>query len=443
MCDLSQFPEKTDFYKFYKSAGFFKEGKSIYTPVPFTPDGDSFDKFSEKAKKTMNMLHPNMNAPFHTLFILPLEGLPFGVAFGVWSIFSLCLSLAAAGLIAYSRPFNDYKKLKSGFINRQGSVEDTSTSVETGNLSDERIISPGKKLFNAHAADVLILWIITLLSFVTWVNIASGQFGLFLMGAIVFVWLSARKEKYQLAGIILGIALSVKIFLGLFLIFFAVQRRWKVLLWAIAVFILCNIISLSVFGLSAYKQYMELVAASHLYINASWNASFTAFFTRIFGGAENIPLIRMPVVAYGLACFFSFLLIIGLIRTAWLRQRDVSPQIRFDIGYALTIAAMLLISPFGWMYYFPPLIITLLVIWNASSVLKAGWLYKFMAAGAWILTCPPIQLINSEEIAMNNPDVWFTTCGYYFYALIIFCVLLLIMSHQFNRMKTEGVQSFD
>jgi len=440
ICDLSQFPEKTDFYKFYKSAGFFAEGKSIYSPVPFTPADDALDSLSEKAKATMHTLHPNLNAPFHTLFVLPLEALPFSAAFGVWSIFSLCFSLAVVGLIVYTQPFRDYERLKKGFINRRRTIDDTPIPIRTGRTLDEKIISPGRKLFNTYAADILILWIIILFYFATWVNVASGQFGLFLLGSIVLIWLSARKEKYQLAGIILGIALSVKIFLGLFLIFFAVQRRWKVLFWAITIFIFCNVISLIVFGLSAYKQYMEIVAASHLYINASWNASFSAFFTRIFGGAENIPLIELPVVAYGLAYGLSFLLIAGLLWTAWPRPRDLSRLIRFDIGYALTIAAMLLISPFGWIYYFPPLIITSLVIWNASSVLKAGWIYKFLLAGAWILSCIPIQLINSEEVAMNEPIVWFTTSGYYFYALIIFCGLLLVISHQLGKMKMDGIK---
>jgi len=439
ICDLSQFPEKTDFYKFYKSAGFFKEGKSIYSPVPFTPGDDLSYRLTEKAKATMNTLHPNMNAPFHTLFVLPLAALPFATAFCVWSFFSLFLSLAAVGLIACIKPFSGYESLKRGII-RHGTVADDAGSIPKGKTSGENIISRGKKLFNAYAADVLILWIIILFYFATWVNVASGQFGLFLLGSVVLIWLSARKEKYQLAGIILGIALSVKIFLGMFLIFFAVQRRWKVLFWAITVFVICNIISLMLFGLSTYKQYMELVAASHIYINASWNASFGAFFMRIFGGAENIPLIELPAVAYGLAYGLSLGLTAGLIWTAWPRPRDISPLLRFDTGFSLAIAAMLLISPFGWIYYFPALIIPLLVVWHAAAVFKAGKLYRFLVAAAWILSCLHIQLISSEEIAMNDPVVWFTTSGYYFYALILFCGILLVISRQPGRTEVEGIK---
>jgi hypothetical protein len=70
--NFSQFPERTDFYRFYKSAGFFAEGKSIYSKIPFKPTDEYLNKLSEKARANMNTLHPNLNAPFHTLFILPL-----------------------------------------------------------------------------------------------------------------------------------------------------------------------------------------------------------------------------------------------------------------------------------------------------------------------------------------------------------------------------------
>jgi hypothetical protein len=220
--------------------------------------------------------------------------------------------------------------------------------------------------------------------------------------------------------------------MGLFLIFFAVRRRWKVLSWALLTFIFCNVISLITFGLSTYREHLEILARASLYINASWNASFSGFFTRIFGRAENIPLIAMPIVAYGLAYTFSFLLTVGLIRVAWPRPRELSALPRFDLGFSLTIVAMLLISPYGWMYYFPVLIIPLLVTWHASSALRFSNLYKLLLAGAWILSSIPTTLISSKETAMEQPIIWFTSAGYYFYALIAFCGLLLAISHRLN-----------
>jgi len=417
--NFSQFPEKTDFYRFYKATGFFAEGKSIYSPIPFHPTDEYLNNLSEKARENIHTLHPNLNAPFHTLFILPLGKLSFGAAFWIWSILSLIFSLAAVGLIAYTKPFRDYDQNK---LLVQTSI---SNRIKNGSTS--------QRLSDVFINYALILWIILLCYFPTWVNIDSGQFGLFLLGSVILIWLSARKGKYKLAGIILGIAMSVKIYLGLFLIFFAAQRRWRVLFWAVSIFIFCNIVSLSIFGLSAYKQHLELLKESHLYINASWNASFIAFFSRIFGGAENIPWIELPAFAYGLSYSLSLLLILLLIRTAWPQSKEYSPLIRFDIGYALTIVAMLLISPFGWMYYFSSLMIPLLVIWHASSLLKAGKLCKVLLAVAWILSSIPTRLINSEETVINLPIVWFVTSGYYFYALIIFCGLLLLISSQLDK----------
>lgn len=396
---FSKSAEQTDFYRFYKSARSFIEGKSIYTPVPFNPTAEYLNKVTEKAKATLKTLHPNLNSPFHTLSVLPFGIIPSHPAFCVWSILSLFFGLGAASLIAYSRPFH-----------------------------------------NDQTPNLLILSIILLAYYPTWVNIRTGQFGLFLLGLIVLIWLTSRKGKCQLAGIILGIAISVKIFVGLFLIFFAVQRRWKVLIWAMSTFIFCNLISLITFGLSTYKQHLELLALTPLYVNASWNASFSAFFTRIFGGAENIPLITMPMLAYGLIFSFSFLLTLGLIWVAWPRPREFSPLHRFDMGFSLTIVAMLLISPLGWMYYFPTLIISLLVAWHASSALNYSKLFKSLLVVTWILSSIPTTLINSEEIAMNQPMIWFTSAGYYFYALIAFCGLLFVIFHRLHAHEKPSRQ---
>jgi hypothetical protein len=441
----SKFPEKTDFYKFYKSAGFFIEGKSIYTPVPFSPPAEYLNKLSEKARATLKTFHPNLNSPFHTLFMLPLGVMPFREAFWVWSLLSLFLGLLAVGLIEHTQPFHEYQTPIHGVAlhreevvpapistgrNFGGDPEKHSISLDQVQAGLSQTVLSG--WLDTHSVHLMLLWIILLGYYPTWVNFQTGQFGLFLIGLIGLVWLTSRKGECQLAGLILGLAISLKIFMGLFLIFFAVRQRWKILIWAMSTFIFCNLISLITFGLSAYKQHLSLIALSSLYINSTWNASFSAFFTRIFGGAENIPLIALPMVAYGLAYSLSFLLTLGLIWVAWSRPQELSPLRRFDVGFSLTIVAMFLISPFGWMYYFPALIIPLLVMWYASSALNSTKLYKVLLAAAWILSSIPTTLINSEETALNQPIIWFTSGGYYFYALIAICGLIFAISHRLH-----------
>ena len=387
---VSEFPERTDFYKFYKSTRFFMEGENIYAPVSYDPPVEYLNKLSEKAKATMKTLHPNLNSPLYTLFIVPFGTISYRSAFWAWSIFSLFFGLVAVSLMDYC--------------------------VTSHNHRTPRYV---------------MLWIILLGYYPTLMNIRLGQFGLFLLGFIALIWLTSRKGKYRLAGIILGIAISLKIFVGLFLIFFAARKLWRVVVWATSSFILCNLIGLLIFGPAVYKQYLVMLGLTPLYVNASWNASFTGFFTRIFGGAENTPMVAAPMVAYGLCYSFSLLFVLGLIWLALPRHREFSPD-RFNFGFSFTIVAMLLISPFGWMYYFPSLVIPLLVLWRALSARRFSDLYKFMVVIAWVLSSIPTVLVNSEETALNEPIIWFTSAGYYFYALLAFGVLILVISSRLH-----------
>jgi hypothetical protein len=66
-----------------------------------------------------------------------------------------------------------------------------------------------------------------------------------------------------------------------------------------------------------------------------------------------------------------------------------------------------------------------------------GQLYKTLLAGAWILSSMPTRLINSEETAMNQPIVWFTSSGYYFYALIILCIFLFVLSYRLHKSDSD------
>lgn len=182
-----------------------------------------------------------------------------------------------------------------------------------------------------------------------------------------------------------------------------------------------------IFGISTYEQHIINLKIVRQFINASWNGSFMAFFTRIFGGAENIPLIMMPGLAYVLAVTFSMLLIIGIIRGAWPQSTEVSLN-HYDIGFCLTTVSMLLISPVGWMYYFPILFLPLFVIWNASASLDSTYKYRFSAIVFWMISSIPTEFIPSYFKDMDEPLLWFTSAGYYFYALFAFSIILIVIS---------------
>jgi hypothetical protein len=384
----SKNPELTDFYKFYKSAELFLKGKDIYSRIQFTPSFEYSQKLTEKGRASLNALHPNLNSPLHILSISPFAAIPFRMAFWSWSFLSLIIVFAVAGSIPVS-----LSSAKSAVYKRIG------------------------------------LLILLLGYFPIWVNFLLGQYGLVLLGLIFYLWLASRQGKQRTAGLILGVAMSLKIFLGLFLVFYAVRKQWRIIVWCVGIFAILNILGFIIFGFSAYKQHISLLSNSALYINASWNASLAGFFSRIFGGAENIPLINMPIITSGIVCSFSLLLILALIWISRPLSNEASRD-RFDLGFSLVIVSMLLISPFGWIYYFPILIIPLVICWRVCSKLPSRKIFYGVIAVAWITSSIPTSLINSEEVAMDNPMVWFVDAGFYFYSLVVFCFIILTINYR-------------
>lgn len=385
----------SDFSAFYQSARFLLEGESIYKPIPFRPSQDDLARMTEEAKLNYKNLLPNMNSPLHTLLMLPFATMPLKNGFVLWSIVSLVLGLMASGFIAF------------------------------GTLSKEY-----------HLMGFLSLAILLFGYFPTFANliILGGQFGLCLLWFVVLIWITSRNEKYITAGVILGFAMSVKVIFGLYLLYFFARRNWKLLVCSLFIFIVLNLIGVFIFGVATYRQHLLNLEIVPKFINASWNASLTAYFTRIFGGAENIPLIMMPSVAYVLASTFSILLILGIIWSAWSHSKKISLT-HYDIGFSLTTVAMLLISPVGWMYYFPILILPAFVIWNSSTLLRNKNLYRCSIVASWMISSIPTEYIPSIYEEMNDPILWFTTAGYYFYSLFAFSIILIVM---FSKLRNEG-----
>ena len=197
-----------DFYKFYISAKLYWEGKSIYSPVPKIILEKPKEKVSDWLKNDQSQAiqssrdteHANLNPPFQTLLLAPVGLIKYEQAFLIYSFISIISGLVAVLLIAH----------------------------ETANEKYE-------------LSFLFIFMIIIMLYFPTWSNILYGQLSLVLLLLITLAWIAARNGRDALGGIYLGLAMSLKIFVGLFLLFFLVRRRWRLLFWFIGTFMLLSL----------------------------------------------------------------------------------------------------------------------------------------------------------------------------------------------------------
>jgi len=395
---FSRHPQRTDFVRFYLSCKFLVQGENIYTPVTnraiLALQTDEMD-----ALALDEPVPQNLNSPLHAIFLSPLVFYDFHKSFWIWSFFSFGCGLAAALLVA-------------------------------------------KNTFNSHSPSLMLgSWILLFSYFPTFVDTYLGQFSLVLLFLITIVWISSRKGSDYLSGIVLGLTISLKVFVGLILLFFILQRRWRLVLATLASIFLLNMIGVAILGFEPYLRYVNILSNLPWH-DSSWNPSFAGFLTRVFTRSEVTSLAVSPIIARSavLGCSLGLLVVMFYSIRRVITNKDING---FDLGFSMTLIAMLLLSPYGWIYYFAILIIPLMVVWKVSAGMRAGGIYRYGVASAWLLSTVPTAFLRSDNSHLKSGIVVYLWGGVYFYALIIFIMLTGLLGVGMRHEQTNSSPKLD
>lgn len=376
----------TDFYTFYQSMRFYFSGQNIYSPV-ILPNPELHTTMTK---------YGNLNPPFLTALLLPLCYFNYAQALFCWTVISLgCLILSAVLIL---------KEFKQDSLSYS----------------------------YPHSYRWPIIFAI-MLYVASSVTVSYGQVSNLLLLLMTGSWIAGRKKCEILSGILISIACSIKLFCGLFLLYFLFSKQLKAFLSASVSGIIILFGTIFVFGVQSYKHYLETLIRIAWY-GESWSVSFKSFFLRVFSPTEkNYTLFNAPHAAEYLTVLCSLLLLTGLI-ISWIKlgapKNLNQSRSYFDIGFSLVIPSMLLLSPLGWSYYFNFLLIPYFILIHESRDDRVH-------LGGCILI-----LINSlsgdliKTYNIKNAMQIFINGGLSFYVLIIFVLALFRMTYQ----KTQKTQ---
>ncbi len=384
----------SDYGKFYHSQRLCIEGKNIYSPIYFVKNRQNsaldhgFVSDQTTVRQAIIPLAGNLNPPFFTLVSFPLAYLKYAKAILLWTFFSI-----GAGWI--------------GILLIQQKLDPSSIgSLQT----------------------CLLLLIGLMGYFPSFASIEFGQVSLLLLPLLVLGWCAARSHNSKKAAFILGITASFKPFFGLFLLYFFIRQEWRSLLLCVVTILACGLLSAAFFGIDTYHAYYQ---ACHqiVWAASSWNVSLYGVLLRFIGGAEkNIPLFFVPHL-FIFAYLFLSALLIGLLIYFLRPVPAIDSQEKVDLDFSIILLGMLLLSPLGWIYYFPLLCLPVLILWNFS---KKGLLpisLPLLLATFLLFTNLPTTLIPSNDIKANNLLHVFLGSSLYFFALIGLAVLLFFVRH--------------
>lgn len=223
-------------------------------------------------------------------------------------------------------------------------------------------------------------------------NFLFGQMHvLILLLFTIAAWLYF-KERFFTSGLTLAVATTLKIYPGLFLIFFLIKKQWRAAAGLVIGMGAGVLLSIHLFGMDACRVYAREILPFALRgqivdpYNVTWG-SLSALLARLLIYEPELnpsPAVQMPwlyALLYSLVLaliFASFIWAIG-----WGRTRD---QSRVKLEWASYLFLLLLVSPQPAPYHFVSLILPAMLTTD-YLVERGQWTRAGALTGLYALAC--------------------------------------------------------
>jgi Glycosyltransferase family 87 len=180
--------------------------------------------------------------------------------------------------------------------------------------------------------------------------IVTGHLSFPLMLVITLAWRDARHGKWGRAGAWLGLGMSIKPFLLIFIPYFLFKGNWRAL--AAAGFAVAGafLLGLLVFGPANHRSWLRVLSIANTWAWLPMNASLYGIMSR--GLLKNPGFTSMTVLDPGVvrALWLGLAIPAGL--AALFRTCTDRSEQNCDRSFAVLLTSALLLSPLGWTYYF-------------------------------------------------------------------------------------------
>jgi hypothetical protein len=310
-----------DFFQEWGAARSALDGVPVYTPIEVTAE-----RYLgvQRGSAGRCFLELNAHPPTAVLLALPLAPLSFPDAFIVWNVLSVWALGASAWLIL-------------------------------------------ERLRPRLSAWVLLPAVpCLLLGQPFWHQMVQGQLNLILLLLLTATWAADRSGRPGWAGVFLGVVTAVKLFPGYLILYFMFRRNWRAVGAAVASTLAITALTVAVLGVEAYRSFFLEVLPQTSAFQTTWtNCSLTGLWFKLFAPekpwamVDIQPLVASRALAY-LGALAGGLASVALLATQIPRARARSGR---DLAFALTVAAMLLVSPITWEHYFLLVLLPAAVVW--------------------------------------------------------------------------------
>ena len=146
-------------------------------------------------------------------------------------------------------------------------------------------------------------------------------------------WASARQGRSTQAGVLMGVLMTAKPFLALWLVYFVVRRMWLALAGAVLACGVTYLCALLVTGPEVWLAWFETLR------QINW-----------YDGAQNAGVAGLVARTAGVDTWLWTACALSLAVATVVSMGRRAPNV--DLDWTVTLLASLLMAPLGWRYYF-------------------------------------------------------------------------------------------
>jgi hypothetical protein len=179
-------------------------------------------------------------------------------------------------------------------------------------------------------------------------HLVVGQFSAAIGFLYYVAWRAGRRGDQWLCGVAIGLACTMKLFPGVFGLFFLATRRWRAIAGLALAYLTVAAIMTSRYGLASWPFFLaKQPGIVRFWLGSIQNQSIHGVVLRFFSpvcGPRGAP----TPLSTGISTALAFALLGG---AAWLTMRRSRTRAAFDVSFALFVTLSVVTSQWAWEHY--------------------------------------------------------------------------------------------
>jgi len=197
-------------------------------------------------------------------------------------------------------------------------------------------------------------------------------------------------------------AAAIKLYPAFLFLYFVLRGRWRVVAAGGVAFVLVTALTALVLGPQAYYDYfLQVLPRTSLWRSDWHNLSLSGAWFKLFDPRKQLPSIEIQPLVWSAALAWTGMACRAIALTAILYR--LLPRLRSpkdaDLGFALCILAMLLVSPITWDHYLLLLALPIAVLWQRLP--PGGYGRETLMACLFILWWEPWLVVEHVLILLD------------------------------------------